>query len=157
MIQYLGKGIYELKTIQKLPISISDSWSFFSNPKNLSKITPKHMNFSILTDFNKMYEGQLIKYRVSPFPFFRVGWTTKITLVEEPFRFVDTQKTGPFSIWEHEHKFEKSDNGIIAYDIVKFKLPLGLLGRIFGSSLVKFQLKKIFEYREKELNKIFKK
>ena len=157
MIQYLGKGIYELKTIQKLPISISDSWSFFSSPKNLSKITPKHMNFSILTDFNKMYEGQLIKYRVSPFPFFRVGWTTKITFVEEPFRFVDTQKTGPFSIWEHEHKFEKSDNGIIAYDIVKFKLPLGLLGRIFGSSLVKFQLKKIFEYREKELNKIFKK
>ena len=70
MIQYLGKGIYELKTIQKLPISISDSWSFFSSPKNLSKITPKHMNFSILTDFNKMYEGQLIKYRVSPFPFF---------------------------------------------------------------------------------------
>ena len=91
------------------------------------------------------------------FHFFRVGWTTKITLVEEPFRFVDTQKTGPFSIWEHEHKFEKSDNGIIAYDIVKFKLPLGLLGRIFGSSLVKFQLKKIFEYREKQLNKIFKK
>ena len=115
------------------------------------------MNFSILTDFNKMYEGQIIKYRVSPFPFFQVGWTTKITSVEEPFSFVDTQESGPFSIWEHEHKFEESKNGVIAHDIVKFKLPLGLIGRLFGSSLVKFQLKKIFEFREKQLIKIFKK
>ena len=157
MIKYIGKGIYELKTVQKLPISLKESWSFFSNPKNLFKITPEHMNFSILTDFNKMYEGQIIKYRVSPFPFFRVGWTTKITTVKEPFSFIDTQESGPFSIWEHEHRFEESKNGVIAHDIVKFKLPLGLIGRIFGSSLVKFQLKKIFEFREKQLIKIFKK
>ena len=88
MIKYIGKGIYELKTVQELPISLKESWSFFSNPKNLFKITPEHMNFSILTDFNKIYEGQIIKYKVSPFPFFRVGWTTKITTVEEPFNFI---------------------------------------------------------------------
>ena len=64
MIKYIGKGIYELKTVQKLPINLKESWSFFSNPKNLFKITPEHMNFSILTDFNKMYEGQIIKYKV---------------------------------------------------------------------------------------------
>ena len=113
------------------------------------------MNFKILTDFNKMYEGQIIKYRVSPFPFFRVGWTTKITFVEEPFSFVDKQISGPFSIWEHEHIFEKSKNEVIAYDIVKFKLPLGGLGRLFGGWLVKYQLKKIFEYRKLQLQKIF--
>ncbi len=157
MIKYLDNGVYELKTIQKLPISLKESWSFFSNPKNLFKITPTHMNFKILTDFNKIYEGQIIKYRVSPFPLFRVGWTTKITHVEEPFSFIDKQISGPFTIWEHEHIFEKSKNEIIAYDIVKFKLPLGILGRVLGSWLVKFQLRKIFEFREKQLNKIFKK
>ena len=79
MIKYLENGVYELRTIQKLPITLKESWSFFSSPKNLFKITPPHMNFKILTDFNKMYEGQIIKYRVSPFPLLRVGWTTKIT------------------------------------------------------------------------------
>tara|TARA_B100001029_G_C15025437_1_gene433323 strand:+ start:504 stop:977 length:474 start_codon:yes stop_codon:yes gene_type:complete len=157
MIKYLDNGVYELKTIQKLPISLKESWSFFSNPKNLFKITPTHMNFKILTDFNKIYEGQIIKYRVSPFPLFRVGWTTKITHVEEPFSFIDKQISGPFTIWEHEHIFEKSNNETIAYDIVKFKLPLGILGRVLGSWLVKFQLRKIFEFREKQLTKIFKK
>ena len=48
-------------------------------------------------------------------------------------------------------RFEESKNGVIAHDIVKFKLPLGLIGRIFGSSLVKFQLKKIFEFRKNKV------
>ena len=157
MIKYLENGVYELRTLQKLPITLKESWSFFSSPKNLFKITPPHMNFKILTDFNKMYEGQIIKYKVSPFPLLRVGWTTKITFVEEPFSFVDKQISGPFSIWEHEHIFEKSKNEVLAYDIVKFKLPLGALGRFFGGWLVKYQLKKIFEYRKLQLQKIFKK
>ena len=54
MIKYKGKGIYELKTVQKLPISLKESWTFFSNPKNLFKITPEHMNFSILTDLSNI-------------------------------------------------------------------------------------------------------
>ena len=157
MIKYIGKGIYELKTVQKLPINLKESWSFFSNPKNLFKITPEHMNFSILTDFNKMYEGQIIKYKVSPFPFFRVGWTTKITYVEKPFGFIDKQISGPFSFWEHEHKFEEKNKSLWAYDVVKFKLPLGFIGRFFGSKIVKYQLKNIFEFRRKQLDKFFKK
>ena len=82
---------------------------------------------------------------------------SKITTVEEPFNFIDTQESGPFSIWEHEHRFEESKYGVVAHDIVKFKLPLGIFGRVFGSWLVKFQLIKIFEFREKQLTKIFKK
>ena len=149
--------IYTLKRKQLLHANIDEVWEFASSPYNLKKITPEHMNFNILTDFNKMYEGQIIKYKVSPFPFFRVGWTTKITYVEEPFSFIDKQVSGPFNLWEHEHRFEKSGKNTIAYDIVKFKLPIGLLGRIFGSGLVKYQLNKIFEFRKTQLNKMFKK
>ena len=156
MISYNSDNkTYTLKAKQKLPISITNSWNFFSTPKNLSKITPRHTNFKILTDFGKMYEGQIIKYKVSPFPFFRVGWTTKITSVEKPFSFTDKQISGPFTLWEHEHKFEENNDGIYAYDIVNYKLPLGLVGRLFGGKIIKWQLNRIFEYRKKMLNKIF--
>ena len=65
MISYNSDNkTYTLKAKQKLPISMTKSWNFFSTPKNLSKITPGHMNFKILTDFGKMYEGQIIKYKV---------------------------------------------------------------------------------------------
>ncbi len=148
-------GIYTLKSKQKLKTSLSKSWEFYSNPKNLSKITPKHMNFKILTDFNKIHKGQIIKYRVSPFPFLRVGWTTEITHVEKPISFVDKQIVGPFSFWEHEHIFKENSSGVYAYDTVTFKLPLGIIGRIFGGWIVKNQLKNIFEYRKNRLEKIF--
>jgi ligand-binding SRPBCC domain-containing protein len=156
MISYnKNEKTFTLKTKQKLPITLLKSWNFFSSPKNLSKITPSHMNFKILTDFGKMYEGQIIKYRVSPFPFFRVGWTTKITSVEKPFSFTDKQISGPFSLWEHKHIFEETSKGIYAHDIIKYKLPLGLLGRLFGGKIIMWQLNKIFEFRKKILNKLF--
>ena len=125
----------------------------------LPTIRSRCINFNIdnptYEDFNKIYEGQIIKYRVSPFPFLRVGWTTEITHVEKPISFVDKQIAGPFSFWEHEHIFKENSSGLYAYDIVTFKLPLGIMGRILGGWIVKNQLKNIFEYRKNRLEKIF--
>ena len=42
-------GFYYLKSKQKLNTNLLKSWHFFSNPKNLFKITPRHMNFEILS------------------------------------------------------------------------------------------------------------
>ena len=51
--------MHQFKTHQLLPISISEAWSFFSSPENLSKITPPEMDFKILTPNlpNKIYNG----------------------------------------------------------------------------------------------------
>ena len=149
-------GIYTLETKQKLNTSLENSWEFFSNPKNLSLITPKHMNFNILNNLSEMHEGQIIKYRVSPFPFFRVSWMTEITEVNKPYSFIDEQKKGPFSIWHHEHTFKSNKQGIVAFDKVVFKLPLGWPGIFFGGRIVKNQLKNTFAFRKKILKDIFK-
>ena len=55
--------VYRLKRIQKLPISIREAWTFFSNPSNLREITPSYMGFKILDGADKdMFAGQIIKY-----------------------------------------------------------------------------------------------
>ena len=95
------------------------------------------MNFKILSDLSKIHEGQIIKYKVSPFPFFRVGWTTEITKVDKPFLFIDEQRKGPFSIWHHEHTFQKRKKWIISYNKVTCKLTFGFLGIFFGERIVK--------------------
>ena len=41
--------LYQLKTSQILPISLETAWKFFSNPANLSKITPPWLNFKVRT------------------------------------------------------------------------------------------------------------
>ena len=36
-------GIYTIKVKQNIKMTLNDAWNFFSNPKNLSTITPKEM------------------------------------------------------------------------------------------------------------------
>jgi len=41
--------IYQINTKQNLPISVKEAWEFLSSPNNLAEITPKYMNFKILS------------------------------------------------------------------------------------------------------------
>jgi len=36
-------GIYTIKVKQNIKMTLNDAWDFFSNPKNLSIITPKKL------------------------------------------------------------------------------------------------------------------
>ena len=43
-------GIYTIKVKQNIKMTLNDAWDFFSNPKNLSIITPKEMGFNITSE-----------------------------------------------------------------------------------------------------------
>ena len=149
-------GIYTLQTQYLLKISLKEAWNFFSSPENLSKITPEHMGFRITSGIPaKMYPGQIITYKVSPFPGFQTNWVTEITQVAEGSFFVDEQRFGPYRMWHHEHHFEARGDGVLMTDRVSYKLPLGILGRLAHLLFIKNQLKQIFDFRGKILDKMF--
>jgi ligand-binding SRPBCC domain-containing protein len=104
----------------------------------------------------RMYEGQIITYRVSPFPGVRTNWVTEITQVSEGHYFVDEQRFGPYRMWHHEHRFEEQNGGVLMTDRVSYKLPFGFIGRMAHSLFVKNQLKQIFTFREAYLSQIFR-
>lgn len=148
--------IYQLKTTQKLPVSIDIAWDFFSNPKNLAKITPARLNFKIKSELpEKMRQGMIIVYTVRPVMNIPVTWVTEITHVNEPFYFVDEQRFGPYKMWHHEHIFREVDDGIIMEDIVSYALPLGFLGRIAHWIFVRKKVQEIFKYRSAILKDYF--
>src|SRR5688572_29308589 len=101
--------LYRLKTKQFLPISMQQAWEFFSSPKNLSLITPRRLNFQIvsISGDGHMYEGQIIQYRITVLPFIRMRWETEITEVIELGSFTDVQRKGPYAHWSHKHVFSK--------------------------------------------------
>ncbi len=151
-----NSGIYTLEVKQFVKISLKEAWDFFSSPDNLSKITPEHMGFYITSGVpSKMYPGQIITYKVSPVAGIKTNWVTEITHVAEGLFFVDEQRFGPYRMWHHEHHFEAKNNGVLMTDRVSYKLPMGFLGRIAHFLFVQKQLKGIFEYREKCLEKLF--
>lgn len=149
-------GIYTLEVKQFLKISLNEAWDFFSSPGNLSKITPEHMGFIITSGTPaKMYTGQIITYKVAPFPGFKTNWVTEITHVTDQSFFVDEQRFGPYRMWHHEHHFEVQNDGVLMTDRVSYKLPFGIFGRIAHGLFVKGQLRQIFEYRITEMEKKF--
>ena len=149
--------VYSLKTVQELPISIEQAWDFFSNPANLSTITPGNMGFNIISKHHgeKMYAGQLIEYKVSPVLNIPLYWMTEITHVEQNKYFVDEQRFGPYSLWHHQHHFRATDNGVEMTDIVHYKLPFWFLGDIANSLFVEKQLKGIFDYRYRKVEELW--
>jgi len=141
--------IYNLTAKQFLPITIEEAWEFFSSPKNLKDITPAHMKFDIkyISGGAKMYPGQVITYKLQPFPGIRVSWTTEITHINEPYFFVDEQRFGPYALWHHQHRFKTVKGGIEMEDEVNYAIPLGFLGRLAHSLFVGKKVKGIFDYR----------
>ncbi|MBS4035282.1 MAG: SRPBCC family protein [Ignavibacterium sp.] len=149
--------IYQLKTVQKLPVSLETAWDFFSNPQNLTKITPAWLNFQIMSDLpQKMRAGMIISYTVKPLLNIPTTWVTEIAHVNEPFYFVDEQRFGPYKMWHHEHIFRKDKDGLVLMeDIVSYVVPFGILGRIMHRLVISKKIKEIFDYRTEVLNKLF--
>lgn len=148
--------LYSLHTTQKLPISIEEAWSFFSDPKNLKVITPDYMGFDITSGGDRpMFAGQIIQYVVKPVAGIKTKWVTEITHVHEPYHFVDEQRFGPYDLWHHKHFFKEIDGGVEMEDIIDYKLPFGFLGRMVHRPLVRGKLEEIFTFRRKKLVELF--
>ncbi len=148
--------MYRLMARQSLPISRETAWEFLSDPANLKVITPPSMGFEVLCGAEqKMYPGQIIQYRVRPFPGYSTKWVTEITHVQEGSYFVDEQRFGPYALWHHKHFIKEIPGGVAMEDIIDYKLPLGILGSLAHPLLVRKQLVSIFQFREEELIKRF--
>jgi len=148
--------VYKLETVQHINASIEECWAFFSSPRNLQKITPQDMGFQI-TDYDgkSVYAGQVIQYKVSPLLGLKLSWMTVITSVKENSYFIDEQRFGPYALWHHKHFFEPTENGVKMTDVVHYALPLGFLGRIMNTLVVKNKLNEIFNYRVVKVDEIF--
>lgn len=132
-------------------------WSFFSKPHNLLKITPGYMNFRIVDcpEAPEIYTGMLIEYRVSPVFRVPLKWVTEIKDVDPGSRFMDTQRNGPYALWEHTHTFTTTREGTLMRDVVQYALPMGPLGTIAHRLFVRRQLESLFEYREGRIRTLF--
>lgn len=138
-------------------MDITTAWQFFSSAGNLARITPPELDFQVLTDLGKgeIYEGMIIDYKVRPLFGLQVHWQTEIGRVNAPNSFTDRQLKGPYHTWEHTHTFTEVADGVLMHDIVRYRLPFGILGRIAHALLVKRKVEEIFSYRKKVLESLF--
>ena len=150
-------GFYQFKREQFIQEPIESVWDFISSPKNLKTITPDYMGFDITTENlpEKMYEGMIISYKVSPLIGIKTTWVTEITHVEENRYFVDKQRIGPYKLWHHQHFLEEKEGGTLMIDIVSYSPPFGFIGSLLNIIAIRKKLTEIFDYRTQVLNELF--
>ena len=96
-----------------------------------------------------------ILYKVSPAFNIPVTWLTEITQVSAPYFFIDDQRVGPYKLWHHQHHFRLTKDGVEMTDVIHYKLPLGIIGRVLNALYVRKKLAKIFDHRYQVLKRMF--
>ncbi|MDC8103994.1 SRPBCC family protein [Chryseobacterium sp. B21-037] len=149
--------VHQLQREQQLYCDLETAWRFFSSANNLSKITPKDMNFIVLTKLenDEIYEGMIIDYYVSPLLGIKMSWQTEIIQVSFQKSFTDFQKKGPYKLWNHFHEFIPNEKGVLMRDTINYELPMGVLGEVAYGLFVKKKIEHIFNYRYQILEKMF--
>jgi uncharacterized protein len=144
-----------LRREQWVPRPIGEVFAFFSDAHNLAEITPPWMSFRILSPAGiQIHAGTELRYRlrIHGLP---VSWTTEIRVWDPPYRFTDTQRKGPYQLWHHTHVFTPDRGGTKMTDVVRYRLPLGAMGRLVSRFFVSRDVEKIFDYRRQRIEQLF--
>ena len=148
-------AIYTLQRTQVVEMPLAQCWKFFSDPRNLPKITPPELRFTVRSELpDEVYPGLMIRYTVSPLLGLPMSWLTEITQVRSPEYFADEQRVGPYRIWHHEHFFRGvDDRSTEVRDLVHYVPPFGIIGALMNRLVIRRQLEGIFDYREQVMAK----
>jgi ligand-binding SRPBCC domain-containing protein len=146
---------HTLRREQWIAQPIETVFPFFADAYNLESITPPWLGFRILTvDSKNVSEGTEIRYRLHLHGL-PIYWRTEIRQWNPPYRFVDVQRSGPYRLWHHTHRFEAQGNRTKMIDVVRYALPFGILGRFVHALKVRSDVRGIFDYRRQRIDQLF--
>jgi ligand-binding SRPBCC domain-containing protein len=130
-------------------------FGFFSRAENLEAITPEWLRFRVMSVVpERVQRGTLIEYklRLHGLP---LRWTSQIVEWNPPHKFVDLQLQGPYKLWRHTHLFTAEGENTRIHDEVLYSLPLGPLGRMVHTLLVRRDVENIFAFRATAVRALF--
>ncbi len=145
----MAHDIYIKRTRINAPVDKGFKWH--EQDGAISRLTPPWAPLRLIRrDGIGIQKGVKVWFRLYIFkiPFL---WKAEHIDYQENILFKDHQTQGPFSKWEHTHRFiPDGDNAFFMEDEVAFKLPLGLLSRPFYW-VAKKEFDRMFAYRHRVL------
>ncbi len=145
----MGHTVYKKRT--KIKASVETVFSWHERDGAISRLTPPWAPLKMIARTGKgVQKGVKVVFRLNIFKIPMI-WEAEHIEYRENKLFKDRQVKGPFSKWEHTHKFIPDGNGgSIMEDHVEFELPFGFLSRPFYGFATK-DFERMFSYRHRVL------
>ena len=125
-----------------MPCDSNFLYRWHTMPRAINRLTPPWENVKILEQPDHLSNNQQVHIKLDGF----IDWKLRILDLDEGKSFSDTQITGPFSSWTHQHSMQTiNSTSSLLVEKINFKLPIldSFLGEIFTES----KLKPLFNYR----------
>ncbi len=141
--------LYIKKTKINAPVETVFSWH--EKEGAIARLTPPWAPLKLISRSGEgIQKGVRVTFRIRLFKI-PMPWVAEHIDYKENSEFKDCQIKGPFSKWEHTHRFTPDgDTDTIMEDRVEFRLPFGFLSRPFYG-FAKKEFERMFSYRHRVL------
>ena len=122
-------------------------FAFHELPDAIVRLTPPWENAKIIQAAPNLQVGSRAIIEVKLFGIISQKWVAEHTRYNPPRMFEDTQISGPFKSWRHQHIILPHAENAILRDEIEFEPPFGFLGKLAAPFAVLPKLEKMFQYR----------
>ncbi len=132
--------------------TLEELFDFHLDTNNIKLITPSDTKVELIDYEETTFEGKIIKLKTTR-AWVPIDWIVKIEKYEYPNLMVDVALKSPFAFWEHQHIFTKKGSMCELKDVIKYKLPFGIVGKLIAP-FIKKDIANMFIYRHKQTKQI---
>lgn len=125
-------------------------FAWHERPGAFARLSPPWEATQVLAREGTIRDGDRLVMKVPLGPL-GVEWEARHFGFQPGIEFNDEQVRGPFASWRHRHQFRPAEGGTLVEDSVRYALPAGALGRVFGRDTVEKRLHRMFAYRHAAL------
>ncbi len=132
----------------ELPVGPAEAFQWHERPGALERLIPPWEKVKIIRQQGGIEEGGIVELLTSAGPL-RSRWLAEHSGYVFGEKFEDTQTSGPFARWYHQHLFRAHDGGSVLEDKVEYKLPLAAVSQLVFGGYVRKQIERMFDYRQR--------
>lgn len=132
----------------RFDVSPEDLFAFHMDAENLARISPPWPPFLMVSNPKATELGDVQVFRLGQGPFAQL-WQARITRLVPGRLLEDTQESGPFKRWRHQHRVAADGTGSRLTDVVAFRLLPTPAGEFLEYWLVRPAILAMFAWRHR--------
>ncbi len=130
----------------QLAASPAEVYAYHARGGALQRLLPPWQRVEVVRAIDALRDGEQAELELRWGPL-RTRWVAEHHDTRPGVGFLDVQRRGPFAAWEHEHRFLPESDGCRLEDEIRYRLPGGPLGALFGERAVRRTLVRSFRFR----------